>query len=255
MRSAVQIDEVIRLVNAANWYHSYEVVPGVITPGNNFTNAVEIFDTRYSLPQDLSGKTALDIGTLDGPYAFEMERRGAKVTAMDIQHPDRTGFNTAKRVRGSSARYIQGSVYDLGSLLDQQFDIVTFFGVWYHLKNPVAAFEQLHRAVNDDGMLLFEGECFKSFAQLASGHPVEDLVMLRSVADSQIPVALYYSGAYKGDEWSWFVPNAACVGEWLATAGFEITAHGFWDDHPHQRMYGSASKRPSFDTVVDNPVW
>lgn len=248
-------DEAIRLIMGANWYHSYEVLPGLTTPGKIVANAAKIFADRFSLPEDLTGATALDIGTLDGPYAFEMERRGACVTAIDIQDPDRTGFNTAKRVRGSHVRYVQGNVYELSNLFDEQFDIVTFFGVWYHLMNPVAAFEQLRCVVKDDGRLLFEGECFKSYAQVASGQAVGDLDMLRIIADSQIPMALYYSGPYKGDKWSWFVPNAACVGQWLETAGFEMTMHGFWDEHPHQRMYGSAVKRPGFDVSVDNPVW
>lgn len=38
----------------------------------------------YCLPQDLKGKTVLDIGTSTGYFALETARRGAKVTAIDI---------------------------------------------------------------------------------------------------------------------------------------------------------------------------
>ena len=34
--------------------------------------------------------------SIDGPYAFELERRGARVTAVDIQSPDFTGFNAPR---------------------------------------------------------------------------------------------------------------------------------------------------------------
>ena len=36
------------------------------------------------LPRDLRGRRALDIGTFDGFWAFELERRGAEVVAIDL---------------------------------------------------------------------------------------------------------------------------------------------------------------------------
>src|SRR6478735_9319868 len=68
-----------------SWYHSLELAPGVVTPG--------FFDTRPTvakvpLPADLTGKRCLDVGTWDGFWAFEMERRGAaSVTAIDLDDP------------------------------------------------------------------------------------------------------------------------------------------------------------------------
>jgi len=248
-------DAVAKLISSANWYHSFEVLPGIFTPGKHVTNASEVFDSRFCLPHDLSGKSALDIGALDGPYSFELERRGASVTALDIQRPDRTGFSVAKQVRGSNVRYVQGSVYDVARLLDEKFDIVTFFGVWYHLKNPVAAFEQLRLILKDDGLLLFEGECFLSYAEVPDGSPGIADEALRLVAGSRLPLSLYYAGPYKKDPWSWYIPNPACVEEWLKTAGLEMTSQGFWHDHPHQRMYGAARNVPRAEISIDNPVW
>jgi 2-polyprenyl-3-methyl-5-hydroxy-6-metoxy-1,4-benzoquinol methylase len=54
----------------------------------------------------------LDIGAWDGPFTFELERRGAQVTALDIQDPDVTVFNAVKEIKNSSATYVCGSVYD-----------------------------------------------------------------------------------------------------------------------------------------------
>src|SRR5262249_1160686 len=101
--------EVEAQVKAGRWYHAFEVVPGVITPG------VAPFDARATLdflgvPGDLRGRRALDVGTWDGPLAFEMEARGAEVYALDVQDPDCTAFNTAKRLRGSRVEYVRGSV-------------------------------------------------------------------------------------------------------------------------------------------------
>jgi 2-polyprenyl-3-methyl-5-hydroxy-6-metoxy-1,4-benzoquinol methylase len=239
----------------ANWYHSFEVLPGIITPGQHFIDARKIINDRYVLPQDLTGMVALDIGALDGPYSFELERRGATVTALDIQDPDHTGFNTAKHVRQSKVQYVQGNVYELSTLLDQKFDIVMFFGVWYHLKNPVAAFDQLSGIVKDTGMLLLEGECFVNYAELPDGRASSDYKLIKSMANSNLPISLFYSGTYKKDKWSWYIPNLACIKEWLTASGFELINHGFINKYPHQRLYGTARKAKNPTVTVDNPVW
>jgi len=68
-------------VDSLSWYHTLELGQGVVTPG--------IYDHRpflpfYGLPCRLVGQTALDIGAASGFFTFEMERRGAKVTATDL---------------------------------------------------------------------------------------------------------------------------------------------------------------------------
>lgn len=55
------------------WYHTIELAPDVVTPG--------WFDCRpvatRVLPASCEGLRCLDVGTFDGVWAFEMERRGA----------------------------------------------------------------------------------------------------------------------------------------------------------------------------------
>ena len=64
------------------WYHTIDLAPGVVTKG--------VYDLRrlvgsVGIPDDLTGCTALDIGTANGFWAFEMERRGAsRVVAVDV---------------------------------------------------------------------------------------------------------------------------------------------------------------------------
>src|SRR5262249_59807856 len=65
-----------------DWYHTLELAPGIVTRA--------VWDHRTTrdkvgIPSSLKGKTALDVGTADGFWAFEMEKRGAdKVVAIDI---------------------------------------------------------------------------------------------------------------------------------------------------------------------------
>ena len=70
-----------RQVSDLTWYHTIELPHGIVTPG--------VYDHRpllpyYGLPETVSGQRALDIATADGFWAFELERRGADVTAVDV---------------------------------------------------------------------------------------------------------------------------------------------------------------------------
>jgi tRNA (mo5U34)-methyltransferase len=139
------------------WYHTQELGPGVVTPG--------MFDLRpyvgrYGIPDDLTGKRALDVGTFEGFWAFELERRGADVTAIDVDRiqdldwpprlrPDADGrrgegFDLARAARGSSVRRVGTSVYDATpEALGGQFDLVFCGSVLIHLRDPMLALERM----------------------------------------------------------------------------------------------------------------
>ena len=91
----MKMEEILQKLNSVSWYHRFEIVPGVFTPGKLITNAKETF-VHFGLPESRKEKNVLEIGTWDGPVAFECEARGGTVTALDIQDPDKTGFNVAK---------------------------------------------------------------------------------------------------------------------------------------------------------------
>ena len=93
-------------------YHRYEVEPGLFTPGDFMPIDPTSCLDELGVPRDLSGLRALDIGAWDGPYTFELERRGAEVTALDIQDPDITVFNAVKKIKKSSATHVRCSIYD-----------------------------------------------------------------------------------------------------------------------------------------------
>ena len=78
-------DEIRRLVaEHGRWWHEIEVAPGILTPGDDSNRMKLPILDALGLPHDLRGKRALDIGTSDGYFAFELEKRGAAVTAIDF---------------------------------------------------------------------------------------------------------------------------------------------------------------------------
>ena len=257
--SNITKEEALRLVNSPSihWKHTFELIPGVITPGDwGLINSKNLLDTIYGMPKDLTGMRALDIGALDRIHSFELERRGALVTALDIQSPDVTGFNTAKKIIGSKVEYIQGSVYELSSLLKDKYDVIFFFGVWYHLKNPVRAFEEVAATLKNTGTLYAEGEALLDYAEInGQPSPENSRIFAKQMGNSELPISIYYPNKYKGDMWSWYVPNRACVAAWLETCGMKMLSHSWWYDYPHQRLHIVAKKDAAIITTVDNPVW
>jgi tRNA (mo5U34)-methyltransferase len=68
-------------VGEISWYHTLELAPGLETKGW-FDLRADV--PRYGLPERMDGLRALEVGTWDGFWAFEMERRGAEVVALDL---------------------------------------------------------------------------------------------------------------------------------------------------------------------------
>ena len=247
---ALTRNEVLQLVDSKPWFHRFTLVDGITTSGLYSVDAHAWIDETFRR-LELRGKKILEIGTWDGPYAFALEARGALVEATDIQNPDETGFNVAKRILNSNVHYTRVSVYDVEKHFPRaSFDYILFLGVFYHLKYPVLAMEALSRLLKDEGRLFFEGECLLNYAQRADGRAPSwlDRRIIASFGRSKYPVSLYYSGQYKGDDSNWHIPNFACLDEWMKTAGLQIESHtcnaarGATDRFPTQRVSGVAVK-------------
>ena len=63
------------------WYHTVDLGDGLVTPG--------LYDYRETLaafqfPEDMNGMRVLDVGSATGYFAFEFERRGARVVSVEL---------------------------------------------------------------------------------------------------------------------------------------------------------------------------
>jgi tRNA (mo5U34)-methyltransferase len=108
-----------------------------------------------ALPQDLSGKTVLDIGCNAGFYSIEMKRRGAaRVVGIDSDERYLAQARFAADVLGAEIEFQNRSVYEVAGLRER-FDIVIFMGVLYHLRHPLLALDLLYDTVVKD-VLIFQ---------------------------------------------------------------------------------------------------
>jgi tRNA (mo5U34)-methyltransferase len=202
------------------WHQGFELVPGVHTPGRSLVPA--LLDKIY-LPS-LESRSVLDIGTFNGGLAFTLERLGAaRIVALDIYEPDTLGFAQVKRFLDSAVEYVRGSVYDLRSVLgDEKFDLVFYWGVIYHLRNPLLSLDNVRSVVREDGTVYVE-------SAVSDG----ELGKLASAS-----VARFYRRDELGtDSTNWFAPSTVCLQEWCASAGLEPVATATWpEDNPSRAM-------------------
>lgn len=122
-------------------YHSLELLDGTIIPGIIPVPNLQARLAAYPLPQDLRGRRVLDIGAASGWNSFECERRGADVVAIDCVEYEE--LLAVKRLRDSKIEY---AILDVEELTPERFgffDYVLFFGVFYHLRHPLWAMENV----------------------------------------------------------------------------------------------------------------
>ena len=140
------------------WFQKIEVLPGLFSNGWS-DPAVEKLP-YYGLPEDLTNKRVLDIGCAEGFFSFEAERRGAReVIGIDSFTDSIRRFNIAKAARQSNASAFLMNVYDLEPKRLGTFDVVLFYGVFYHLKHPQYALERIRSICTGD--LLFQTHIYE----------------------------------------------------------------------------------------------
>jgi tRNA (mo5U34)-methyltransferase len=135
------------------WFQKVELFPGYSSPG--WDDPAENKLPYYGLPEDLTGMRVLDIGCAEGFFSFEAERRGAReVIGIDSFSDSVRRFNIVKEARQSNATAFLMNVYDLEPKRLGTFDLVLFYGVFYHLKHPQLALERIRSVCT--GTLIFQ---------------------------------------------------------------------------------------------------
>ena len=194
------------------WYHTLDLGAGVVTQG--------MFDLRpyvdrYGLPA-VEGKRVLDVGTFDGFWAFELERRGATVLSLDLDRiqqldwpprlrpaddaPRGQTFSLAREALGSEVERVGCSIYEATpERLGGPFDLVFCGSVLIHLRDPMLALERM--------------------AALCSGR----LVLAEEYSRRLAPFRHVRGAEFRGDSpWStWWIPTVPTWLRMVHTAGFE----------------------------------
>lgn len=212
-------DPLVVQILSRRWYHTLDLGDDIVTRG--WFDARRVAN-RMPWPNTWTGKRCLDVGTFDGFWAFEMERRGAdEVLAIDILDEDRwdwppkvdpasrtgieemkghgDGFEIAKRALGSNVARRDCSIYDLDRDEHGEFDVVFVGSLLLHLRDPVLALSRV-AAVTSGRLVVSDGISLRN----TIAHPRRAIFALDGLGRPY-----------------WWKPNAAGLRHLLHVAGFQ----------------------------------
>ena len=223
------------------WYHTIDLGDGLVTPG--------MYDYRSSLPvfrfpETMSGMTVLDVGSATGFFAFEFERRGARVISVELpslealdRFPGQTTEQVVSKIgrmlescRGEGAAPQAYSAAELYyALLEGPFQfckqrlnskVERCYSTVYELtpeKLGVAEFDLIF--VGDVLVhTLYPLRALGALAPLCKGTLVLSQIAPEQPAE---PAMLYVGGENSAeDDVSWWLPNKPCFEQMLKKLGF-----------------------------------
>ena len=209
------------------WWHTIDLGNGIVTPGQKSAELMEIQIKDAFEGVDFTGKRVLDAGCWNGGFAVEAARRGAReVVGLDHERAAILHLKCSETFRlvadatGLPLKLIDVDLDAPRLSLDHlgKFDIVLFIGVFYHLKDPIAATREL--AAIADEVLAIET------------HIEEGL--------GDNPAMRFFPGAELGNDASnWWGPNQACMAELLKMVGFDRVETRIPRNHPSLASRGT----------------
>ena len=231
-------------VERYQWYHTVDLGNGLVTPG--------VYDYRetmsaFGFPEDMSGMTVLDVGSATGFFAFEFERRGARVVSMELP-----SLRDLDRFPG---QYVESSLRKIENMMHKSEPYTERDLCWYLLEGPFrycreklgSKVERCYSTVYDitlertgvrEGFdLVFIGDVL-----IHTLYPLKALAALAPLCRGQLvlagvlpegpqepPAMVYIGGAdAENDEVAWWHPNLSCLMQMLQKLGFaEVDQVGF----------------------------
>jgi tRNA (mo5U34)-methyltransferase len=255
------------------WYHTIDLGDGLVTPGlYDYRETV----TAFPFPQDMRGMTVLDVGSATGFFAFEFERRGARVVSTELpslrdldRFPGQSVENSLRKIE----RMIFPDGLDLESqrrsdserelyrcLLDGPFQfckerlhskVERCYSTIYDLSAESLGMPEGFDLVFVGDVLvhtLYPLKALAALAPLCRG----TLVFAQMLPEGpQEPPAMMYVGGGDPDEdhISCWLPNQSCLMQMLSKLGFPHVEQTGWHagvlrpgDHPFRRAILRARK-------------
>lgn len=209
-----------------DWFHNIDLF-GVPTAPDHFLGDFPNIKWQHlakAIPQDLSGAEVLDIGCNGGFYSIEMKRRGAKrVLGIDVDERYLEQARFATRTLDLEVEFQQRSVYEVQHIIGQ-FDYVFFMGVFYHLRYPLYALDQVVKKIRPEGRLIFQS-MLRGSDEVKPWQQDYLFWETKMFSDPAYPAMHFVEHSYANDQTNWWIPNRAAAEAMLRSSGLEIVEH------------------------------
>ena len=205
------------------WFHNVRLPDGTQTFPDHWLGDFPRFKWEQlapHLPQDLSGWRALDIGCNAGFYSFELARRGATVTGIDVgpHYLAQARWLAEELALQDRVRFERKQVYDLAHS-PEQYDLVLFMGVFYHLRYPMLGLDIVCQKVRR--LMVFQ--TLSQFGTEVAETPYETEFFDRDrLQDPGWPKLAFIEHRMAGDPTNWWIANHAGCEAMLRASGMRV---------------------------------
>lgn len=216
----------------APWFHNLHLPDGSQTAPDHPLGDFPAFKWKQIervIPEDLSGWTALDVGCNSGFYSFELAKRGARVTGIDMDPHflKQAAWAAEKFGLADQVSFRQASVYEVAAWRES-YDLMLFMGVFYHLRHPLLALDGL--AEKTKKMMIFQTLSLPG-EEVAETPDDQDFDRREPMLQPGWPSMAFIEKSLAGDPTNWWAPNHAGIEAMLRSAGLEVI------DRPGHEIY------------------
>ena len=212
-----------KIESLAPWFHNIHLPDGTQTAPDHFLGDFPNFKwqkIKDAIPENMEGWKVLDIGCNAGFYSIELAKRGAEVLAIDLdEHYLKQAKWTAEQFGlDDKIRFEQMQVYDLAHT-EEQFDLIWFMGVFYHLRYPMLALDIL--TLKTKRYMVFQTLSIpgQEEMQVPSNLKFHEREQMKSPS---WPFMAFVENQLAGDPTNWWVPNHQGILSMFRSCGFAI---------------------------------
>lgn len=207
------------------WFHNIHLPDGTPTAPNHFLGDFPLFKwekIKKEIPENLEGWKVLDIGCNAGFYSVELAKRGAEVVGIDLDEHYLTQARWIAEQFGlkDQITFKQMQVYDLAHV-EEQFDLIWFMGVFYHLRYPMLALDILSQKTKH--MMVFQTLSLPGCEEMEVPEDVE-FHKRELMKTESWPSMSFIEHKLAGDPTNWWAPNHQGIISMLRSCGFQVTA-------------------------------
>ena len=233
------------------WYQDFEL-PSSVRTGSGKPPSYRPSERWHVLepyiPEDITGKSVLDVGGNSGYFSIQMKLRGAKRCVLVEPY---TEFTNQARYAANAfdveLDIVNEDVHTYCLTTEERFDYVLFLGLFYHLKYPVIVLDRLAEMTKEKMYFHSYSVGDKDLPNFESslGGEVVDM----DITESDFPKMKFIETLYGSDPTNWWFPSHTVLEPLIRSAGLEVIAR------PHTQLIVARPKRQLGKVVYSKLVF